>query len=72
MSNIESGDSYSKLKRCVTINILDFYATTLEPFYSKFHITEENTGHKLADVLEIYYLEFPKLKDSQLIERLDE
>lgn len=72
MSNIESGDSYSKLKRCVTINILDFYATTLEPFYSKFHITEENTGHKLTDVLEIYYLEFPKLKDSQLIERLDE
>ena len=71
-SNIESGDSYSKLKRCVTINILDFYATTIEKVYSKFHITEADTGAKLTDVLEIYYLELPKLRDSQLIDTIDE
>lgn len=71
-SNIESGDSYSKLKRCVTINILDFYATTIKKIYSKFHITEADTGEKLTDVLEIYYLELPKLRDSELINTIDD
>ena len=70
--NIQTGDSYSRLKKCVTINILDFKTLPLEKLYSKFHITEDETGYKLTDVLEIYYLELPKLNDEKLKHTIDE
>ncbi len=72
--SIKKGDTYSKLKRCVTINIVDFIILPLEQIYSKFQITEEKTGYRLTDVLEIYYLELEKLRNDkykQYINRKD-
>lgn len=70
--NIAKGDNYSKLKKCITINILDFIGTPLDKAYSKYSIKEDETGYRLTDVLEIYYLELPKLDVQEQLSKLDE
>jgi predicted transposase/invertase (TIGR01784 family) len=60
---IKQGDTYDKLKKCVTINIVDFECTPLKKLYSSYHITEDETGYRLTDILEVYFLEIPKLFD---------
>ncbi len=61
-SQISSGDTYDKLKKCVAINIVDFERIEVKRVHTKFHIIEDETGYKLTDVLEIHFLEVPKLK----------
>lgn len=63
---IKSGDTYDKLKKCITINIVDFKCLPTNKVHSSFHITEDETNEKLTDVLEIHYLELPKLFDSNV------
>ncbi|MBF0230575.1 MAG: PD-(D/E)XK nuclease family transposase [Desulfamplus sp.] len=63
VSQIKSGDTYDKLKRCITINIVDFECTPLKQLHSCYHLIEDNTGHKLTDIEEIHFMELPKLFD---------
>jgi len=63
---IKTGDTYDKLKKCVTINIVDFKCTPLNKLYSVYHITEDKTGYKLTDVLEVHFLELPKRFDEDV------
>ena len=63
---IKSGDIYDKLKKCVTINIVDFNCIEINKLHTSFHITEDETNKKLTDVLEIHYLELPKLFDNNI------
>ncbi|MDD4627401.1 MAG: Rpn family recombination-promoting nuclease/putative transposase, partial [Syntrophomonas sp.] len=51
------------LKKCVTINILDFKCIPLNKLHSCYHLTEDETGYQLTDILEIHFLELPKLFD---------
>ncbi len=60
-SQIKSGDTYDKLKKCITINIIDFECIPLNKIHTSYHITEDETGHRLTEILEIHYLELPKL-----------
>ncbi|GCD08987.1 hypothetical protein Ctaglu_06100 [Clostridium tagluense] len=62
IEQIKSGDPYDKLKKCITINILDFECTPLNKIHSSYHITDDETGYRLTEVLEIRYLELPKLE----------
>jgi len=64
-NQIKSGDTYDKLKECIAINIIDFKCIPLDKIHTSFHITEDETGYKLTDVLEIHYLELPKLEDDK-------
>lgn len=59
---IKSGDTYDKLKKCITINILDFECIPLNKLHTSYHITEDETNYRLTEILEIHYLELPKLK----------
>ena len=61
-SQIKPGDAYGKLKKCITINIVDFERIKIDKIHTSFHILEDETGYKLSDVLEIHFLELPKLK----------
>lgn len=61
-SQIKSGDTYDKLKKCITINILDFECIPLNKLHTSYHITEDETNYRLTEILEIHYLELPKLK----------
>ena len=45
----------------ITINIVDFDCTPLNQVHSCYHLTEDRTGHRLTDVLEVHFLELPKL-----------
>jgi predicted transposase/invertase (TIGR01784 family) len=60
-SQLVEGQSYSTLKRCVTINILDFSLLKNDPYHSVFHLREDQTGISLIDDIEIHFLELPKL-----------
>lgn len=60
-NQIKSGDTYDKLKKCITINIIDFECIPLNKIHTSYHITEDETGYRLTEVLEIHYLELPKL-----------
>lgn len=63
---IKPGDTYDKLKKCVTINIVDFKCTPIKKVYSSYHITEDKTGYRLTDILEVHFLEIPKLFDCDI------
>ena len=63
---IKSGDTYDRLKKCITINIVDFKCLPTNKVHSSFHIVEDETKEKLTDVLEIHYLELPKLFESNV------
>ena len=63
---IKAGNSYHKLKKCITFNIVDFHCTPDQRLHSCFHLTEDTTGHRLTDVLEVHFLELPMLRDAIL------
>ncbi|MBW9158069.1 Rpn family recombination-promoting nuclease/putative transposase [Clostridium tagluense] len=65
-SQIKPGDTYDKLKKCVTINIVDFKCTPLKKLYSSYHLTEDRTGYRLTDIIEVHFLEIPKLFDKDI------
>ncbi|MFL0194358.1 Rpn family recombination-promoting nuclease/putative transposase [Clostridium sp. WILCCON 0269] len=65
-SQIKPGDTYDNLKKCVTINIVDFKCTPLKKPYSSYHLTEDETGYRLTDILSVYFLEIPKLFDEDI------
>ncbi len=60
-ARIHAGEGYDVLKQCITINIVDFHCTPLNQVHSCYHLTEDRTGHRLTDVLEVHFLELPKL-----------
>lgn len=60
---IEKGDDYGILEKCVHIGILDFILFQKEEaFYSCFHMREDTSGILYTDKLEVHILELPKLK----------
>ncbi|PRR81743.1 Rpn family recombination-promoting nuclease/putative transposase [Clostridium vincentii] len=65
-SQIKPGDTYDKLKKCVTINIEDFKCTPIKKLYSSYHLTEDESGYRLTDILEVHFLEIPKLFDKDI------
>jgi predicted transposase/invertase (TIGR01784 family) len=65
-SQLEEGQSYKLLKKCVTINILNFSILPNDRYHNVFHLREDRSGISLTDDLEIHFLELSKL-DKQLI-----
>lgn len=45
---------------------MDFKCTPLKKLYSSYHLTEDETGYRLTDILEVYFLEIPKLFDEDI------
>lgn len=61
---INPGDAYDKLKKCVSISILDFKLFPEETdFYSCFHLWEDNRRFLYTDRMEFHVLELPKLPE---------
>ncbi|EHQ91099.1 Rpn family recombination-promoting nuclease/putative transposase [Desulfosporosinus youngiae] len=65
-SQVKPGDTYDRLKKCITINIVDFICTPLPKLYSAYHLTEDKTGYRLTDILEVHFLEIAKLADLEI------
>ena len=49
-SQVKPGDTYSQLKKCITINIVDFKCTPLQKLHSSYHLIEDATGYRLTDI----------------------
>ncbi|MGM1021203.1 MAG: Rpn family recombination-promoting nuclease/putative transposase [Bacillota bacterium] len=60
---LQEGQPYSQLKRCVTINILDYALLRNNQYHNVFHLREDRTGISLIDDIEIHFLELPKLDE---------
>lgn len=57
--DIQIGENYTRLKRCVGIAILDFNLTEREEYHSIYYLKDQN-GHKFSDLLELHILELKK------------
>lgn len=61
-SQLKSGQNYRELKKTVTINILNFNYLATSKYHNIFQLFEKTSGLLLTDVLEIHFLELPKLE----------
>ena len=62
VEQIEAGDTYKVLKRCVSISLLNFTLfLDTEEFYSCFHLREDKRNTIYTDKMEFHVLEFPKV-----------
>jgi len=60
---LEQGEHYSSLTRCVAISILDIELFDHTPdLHSVFRFYDKEHEHRLSDVLEIHYIELTKFK----------
>lgn len=59
---LEVSERYSKLKKTICINILDFDTLDTEKYHSIFKIKEAEENYILTDLFEIHFLEMKKLK----------
>lgn len=58
---IPKGSNYNVLKKCVTINILDYSCLPNDRYHSVFHLREDHSGIPLLDDIEIHVIELTKL-----------
>lgn len=61
---LQRGEPYSGLQRCVVVLITDFVELAGQQFHSLFQVRERSTGELLTDHLELHILELPKLRDA--------
>ena len=72
-AQLQEGQTYKILKKCVTINILNYSFLPNDIYHNTFHLKEDLTAIQLIDDIEIHFIELPKLdgmtlpKDSGLI-----
>ncbi|MCX7571040.1 Rpn family recombination-promoting nuclease/putative transposase [Tumebacillus sp. DT12] len=59
-SQLAEGESYTRLKRAICINFLDFRFFPDLKFHSAFQIQESKTGLLLTDHFEMHFIELPK------------
>lgn len=60
---LTEGEDYASLKRTVCINILNFKYLKNERFHNAYRLKEVVTNEELSDVMEIHFIEIPKLDD---------
>lgn len=58
---LEKGQDYDMLQKCIHVGILDFELFDSKEFYSQFHMWEDSRKELYSDKLEIHILELPKL-----------
>ncbi len=68
---IEAGQEYNVLKKCVSISVLDFELLECEEFYSCFRLREETRNTLYTDKMEFHVLELPKLPKELKAENSD-
>ncbi|MFE4714770.1 Rpn family recombination-promoting nuclease/putative transposase [Paenibacillus sp. NPDC056722] len=62
-SQLQEGEKYQELKKCVTINILNYAFLSNNDYHNVFHLREDRTLVPLIDDIEVHFLELPKLDE---------
>ncbi len=61
---LKEGEPYERLKKCISISVLDFELFPEEKeFYSCFHLWEDRRQFLYTDQLELHVIELPKLPE---------
>ena len=69
VSDLKSGSSYAKLKKTISINILDFNLLKTDSCHSKVEAIIKETGEKFSDKFEMHFFELRKLSEEPKIDR---
>lgn len=62
-SELQSGESYSKLKKTICINILDFNITDKKDYHTEIIAADKATGEQFTDLMGIHFFELRKVSD---------
>lgn len=62
---LEKGQDYDMLQKCIHVGILDFELFDSKEFYSQFHMWEDSRNCTLTN-LKYIFLNFPSLPDSSI------
>ena len=63
-NQMTAGMMYQELAPTITINIVNFrYLLSTKRYHTTFHVREDEEGFLLTDVLEVHFMELPKLMD---------
>ncbi|MFD0958355.1 Rpn family recombination-promoting nuclease/putative transposase [Paenibacillus chungangensis] len=65
-SQLQEGQTYKELKKCVTINILNYSFIPNDRYHNVFHLREDHTGLELSDDIEVHFMELTKLNDQAI------
>ncbi|OXM15562.1 Rpn family recombination-promoting nuclease/putative transposase [Paenibacillus herberti] len=65
-SQLQEGQSYTELKKCVTINILNYSFIANNRYHNIFHLREDETGLELTDDIEVHFMELSKLNEESI------
>ncbi len=68
---LKLGEPYENLRKTISINLLDYELDNSKKLHSVYHITEDETGERYTDILEIHNIELPKLKNISTLEKVD-
>ncbi|CAG7645770.1 hypothetical protein PAESOLCIP111_05018 [Paenibacillus solanacearum] len=63
---MKEGSNYGELKKCVTINILNYSCLPNDRYHNVFHLREDHTLIPLLDDIEVHVMELPKLDTNQV------
>jgi predicted transposase/invertase (TIGR01784 family) len=56
-----AGDSYADLQKTIGIHVLNFSLLDEEKYHNVFHIVNTVSGKKFSNMLELHYIELPKV-----------
>ena len=63
-AQMQKGKPYTELSRTITINIINFhYLPQTERYHTTFHLYEDYEHFVLTDLLEVHFMEMPKLME---------
>lgn len=63
---LQERQTYKELKKCVTINILNYSLLESTRYHHVFHLREDYTGIQLTDDLEVHIMELSKLDSASI------
>ena len=63
--NLKTGEVYTKLPRCITINIVGEGFDLNNLIHSEYNVVEKHINDRLSDELEIHFLDLAKIKEQQ-------
>ncbi len=64
-AQLTEGKPYRDLRKTIAINIVNFDYIDNERFHNVFHLREDETDVVLTDLIEIHFLELPKLEQER-------
>ncbi|UTC62293.1 PD-(D/E)XK nuclease family transposase [Treponema sp. OMZ 792] len=67
--NLKTGEVYTKLPKCITINIVGEGFNLNNLIHSEYNVVEKHLNDKLSDELEIHFLNLAKIEEQENIEQ---